>query len=74
VWALCFSPNGRRLASGNFDAAVTLWDTESGEEVLSLPTHRMIVTAIDFSPDGRRLAGVVNDGTIMIWDGTPLPE
>jgi eukaryotic-like serine/threonine-protein kinase len=71
VHALGFSPDGRRLAAGGVHAAVTLWDTDSGEEVVDLPTPRMIVTGVRFGPDGRSLAAVTNDGTVTVWTARP---
>ena len=69
---VAFSPDGRRLAAAGFGAAVMLWDTETGQEVLELPCPRMGVTSAAFSPDGRRLAAIINDGTVMVWDAMPL--
>jgi WD40 repeat protein len=48
---------------------VKLWDTVSGQELLTLRQetgfHRVV-----FSPDGKRLAGAGDDGTIIIWDAS----
>jgi WD40 repeat protein len=65
-----FSPDGKRLA-GNARGNVKLWDTETGQEVLSLTGAG---TVIAFSPDGNRLATNAPDGTVRIYDATPLPE
>jgi WD40 repeat protein len=71
VYSLAFGGEGRRLASGAYGAAVTLWDTQTGEEVVELPTHYMGVTAIAFSEDGWKLAAIINDGSVAVWDATP---
>jgi WD40 repeat protein len=69
---LTFSPDGRRLAGITRDL-VLMWDTETGQQVLTLrgapqrhwdPAFNPRVT---FSPDGRRLAGTNWDETISLW-------
>ena len=45
VWDVCWSPDGRRLASASEDGTVKVWDAQSGEEGLTLPGHADKVTA-----------------------------
>jgi WD40 repeat protein len=52
VSSVCYSPDGRRLASGFWDGKVSIWDAESGS-CLSVQEG---VESVCYSPDGRRLA------------------
>jgi WD40 repeat protein len=74
IHAVALSPDGRRLVSGGLHAIVTLWDTDTGQEILEIPTRHTVVTGVQFSPEGTRLAAVCNDGTVVVWDGpSPAP-
>jgi WD40 repeat protein len=65
---VAFSPDGKRLATGGADKAVTFWDAAGGQELQSLKGHRSDVLNVAFSPDGRRLASIDGDGVVKIWD------
>lgn len=68
VFALAFSPDGTRLATGGYgDNTARLWDLASGRELRSLAGHRETVQAIAVSPDGGRVA-TAGDTTVRIWD------
>jgi WD40 repeat protein/serine/threonine protein kinase len=68
VYGVCFSPDGRRLASASWDGAVKVWDAQTGQEALALRGQTDGVWDLCFSPDGKRLASAGADGTVMVWD------
>jgi WD40 repeat protein len=65
--AVCFSPDGRRIASGSIDG-VKVWDAATGKEVLCVKGHTRPATSVCFSPGGRRLASGSWDKTVRVWD------
>lgn len=70
---VAFNPDGSQIASGvGDDGMVKIWDTSSGDEVLSLNEsgHEDRVESVAFSPDGFRLAIASMDGMASIWDIT----
>jgi serine/threonine protein kinase/WD40 repeat protein len=72
--AVCFSPDGKRIAASGFETAVHLWDVESGREIATYPQPaNTVVESLAFSPDGRRLlvTGHMRLGTqgkAELWD------
>ncbi len=74
VYAVTFSPDGRRLATGGHGNAVKLWDAETGRELARLAGrtpvgHADAVGCLAFSPDGRLLAsGGWEDKSVKLWD------
>jgi WD40 repeat protein len=74
VWAVAFSPDGRRLASASDDRRVKLWDATSGQCLHTLEGHKGPVWSVAFSPDGARLASASYDRTVKLWDATSGQE
>jgi WD40 repeat protein len=68
---VAFSPDGKRLASTGDDQTVRVWDTATGQELLTLKGHKDRVWRVAFSPDGNRLASASKDQTVKLWDATP---
>lgn len=68
ISALCYSPDGKHLASGSWDKTVKIWKVESGDLVHTLKGHNHIITTLTFSPNGKYLASGSKDKTIVMWD------
>ena len=68
VHSVNFSPDGKTLASGSYDATIILWDVGTGHPKKTLTGHTAGVRSVAFSPDGRRLASGGFDETIRFWD------
>jgi WD40 repeat protein len=64
---LAYSSDGRWIATGNEDGAARVFDARSGEQVLVLPGHDLLVTGIAFSRDGSMLATAGFDGLVRVW-------
>ena len=67
VLALCYSPDGKRLASGSADGTTRIWSTADSTEPLVLKGSGEWIKALAFSPDSRRLAVGSGDLFIRIW-------
>ena len=65
IWSLAFSPDGKRLASGSSDKTTRLWDTETGEEIATLPLDKPSKT-MAFSPCGSVIAAGMS-GELRLW-------
>ena len=77
VHGVALSPDGHRLACAtwrpNFDrtqshGAVVLYDTNTGDELLTLEGNSTGVNCVSFNPDGKRLASGGDGNLLRIWD------
>ena len=68
---LAWEPTGSRLATSSEDRSVKLWDINSGQEAVTLPTDGDFLTRVAWSPDGRRVVAADRAGAVFIWDASP---
>ncbi|MHC5540297.1 hypothetical protein ACYOEI_18915, partial [Singulisphaera rosea] len=64
---LAFTPDGRSLATCGRSDSIWLWDTLTGEALLSLKGHKGYVSSLAFAPDGSSLASCSHDGEVKLW-------
>ncbi|MGB2862624.1 MAG: protein kinase [Sedimentisphaerales bacterium] len=62
-----FSPDGKHIVSAGVDGAINIYDSASGNEVMTLKGNNRIY-AVSFSSDGKLLASGCINNTIKIWD------
>lgn len=69
IRTIVWSPDGRFIASGDYEGLLALWDAERRELLWKAPTGHQHVYAIAFSPDGAQIAtGGKKDGTLRLWE------
>jgi WD40 repeat protein len=68
VWNICFSPDGKYLASGSKDSTTIIWDTTNFQLKYRLYGHTDAISNMYWSPDGTQLLTCSNDKTIKLWD------
>lgn len=68
------SQDERYIVSSSTDGALTIWDVESGSEVITLFGHTDAIVAINFSPDDKQIVSKSKDGTIILWDFPSLQD
>lgn len=70
-WTNClvFSPDGKKLLTGDVGGKVHLWSLVTGDELYSIEAHpgHMGVTAVAFSRDGQWIASGGADCVVRVW-------
>jgi eukaryotic-like serine/threonine-protein kinase len=65
---VAFSPDGKRIAIGDMDYVVKIWELDTGKELATLRGHSGDLYTVAFSLDGRWVASGGEDSTVKVWD------
>jgi WD40 repeat protein len=68
--SVAFSPDGMRILTASANPGARLWDTETGEELLTLDAPEGV--SASFSADGQWIVTASTDGAARIWPVDPL--
>ena len=61
------TPDLARVAAVSSRGVISIWDAESGEELLVLDEAVSGIADIVFGPEGRLLAAIDDDGVFRMW-------
>ena len=67
AYALAWSPDGTRIASGGDEYKVHVWSASTGRDALVYRGHSAAIFKVAWSPDGTRIASASDDGTVQVW-------
>jgi WD40 repeat protein/serine/threonine protein kinase len=76
AYSVCYSPNGKLIATAGKDGKARLWDAGSYRELHRFD-HKTEVNGVAFSPDSEMLASCTDGGRIFLFNvaaGTPIRE
>ena len=68
ILTVCFSPDGRWILSGGYDATVRVWNTASRRCERILEGHSMHVASLAISADSRWAVSGAMDSTVRVWE------
>jgi WD40 repeat protein/basic membrane lipoprotein Med (substrate-binding protein (PBP1-ABC) superfamily)/transcriptional regulator with XRE-family HTH domain len=68
ILAVAFSPDSTRLAASSDDGTVRVWNSRTGQLLLTFRAHKDQIWSLAFSPDGARLATASDDGSVKVSD------
>ena len=68
VISVAFSPDSKRIVTGSEDGRTRVWDTATGQLLLTLSPKGIESYIAVFTPDGKRIATANSDNSARLWD------
>src|SRR5262249_39703907 len=71
--SVAYNPDGHRLVTASSDGWLTLWEAETGKEIVTVPgPFGSAQSSLAVSPDGRWVIRASWDCAVRVWDATTL--
>ena len=71
VYSVCFSPDGRYVASGSFDNTIRVRNSQNGLLALGpLEGHKSAVYSVCYSGDRTKIISGSGDRMVRVWDSS----
>ncbi|OJA08350.1 hypothetical protein AZE42_07432 [Rhizopogon vesiculosus] len=68
IRSVCFSPDGKFLATAAEDKQIRIWDIKKKRIRYVFDGHQQVIYSLDFSLDGRLIVSGSDDATVRVWD------
>jgi len=68
VTAVCYSPDGKLVATGSADKTIILWRSSDGKQIRSFRGIPDDIIRLEFNPRGTSLLSLSREGTWSIWE------
>ena len=62
-----FSPTENRVITASKDRTVCVWNSKTGNHLITLEGHKSDVYSAQYSPDGKNIITASHDGTARTW-------
>ncbi len=70
ILSVGISPEGDRLAVGDSNGRLRVWNMNDQSEAFTIPAHDGRLTQLSFSPDSKTLATTSYSGEVRLWQAT----
>jgi WD40 repeat protein len=67
IIAVKWSPLGDRIATGNMDGNIEIWDANTNQLIHRIEGHTLPVVSVSWYPDGSKIASASLDGSVKVW-------
>jgi WD40 repeat protein len=68
VTAVCYSSDGKFIATGSDDKTVKLWRRSDGREIRTFQGNISGISAVEINRQGTMILAVSDNGTLSIWE------